>query len=215
MKVYRCSHGRQKSQCRDCGGGSFCAHDRIRTHCRDCKGSSTCEHSTNRSVCKICVGGHICPHGKPKSDCSRCGGSRFCKHNRHRSYCKKCLGNRTCEHYADKARCRICGGFVAWANHLVSAARKRAKTRNLPFDLTREWAIEQLKAGCPVFRFQFEFEQRYGSKTATIDKFNPALGYVMSNCYVISMLANRIKTSATSDQVSRVAEWMKGIEDVN
>ena len=32
----KCEHGRQRSQCKDCGGGSFCEHGRQRRHCKDC-----------------------------------------------------------------------------------------------------------------------------------------------------------------------------------
>ena len=31
---WRCEHGRQKNQCRDCGGVSICHHDRIRSQCK-------------------------------------------------------------------------------------------------------------------------------------------------------------------------------------
>jgi hypothetical protein len=30
-KYARCEHGRQRSRCRECGGGGICEHDRVRS----------------------------------------------------------------------------------------------------------------------------------------------------------------------------------------
>ena len=31
-----CPHGRQRYQCKECGGGSFCEHGRQRSKCKEC-----------------------------------------------------------------------------------------------------------------------------------------------------------------------------------
>ena len=33
-----CPHGKRRSQCKECGGGSICEHGRIRSRCKDCRG---------------------------------------------------------------------------------------------------------------------------------------------------------------------------------
>ena len=33
----KCEHNRQRSKCKECGGGSICQHIRIRSQCRTCK----------------------------------------------------------------------------------------------------------------------------------------------------------------------------------
>ena len=33
---FKCAHGRQRSQCKDCGGSGICEHGRVRTQCKDC-----------------------------------------------------------------------------------------------------------------------------------------------------------------------------------
>ena len=53
----KCEHGRQRSQCKDCGGGSICEHGRVRSVCKECRGGSICEHGRVRSRCKDCGGG--------------------------------------------------------------------------------------------------------------------------------------------------------------
>jgi hypothetical protein len=55
----RCVHGKRKSRCADCGGGSFCVHGKRKSRCADCG----------------C--GEICRHGKLKSRCADCGGKKF------------------------------------------------------------------------------------------------------------------------------------------
>ena len=52
-----CEHGRQRYNCKDCGGGGICEHGRRRTQCKECGGSSICEHGRRRSTCKECRGG--------------------------------------------------------------------------------------------------------------------------------------------------------------
>jgi hypothetical protein len=32
----KCEHGRQRSHCKDCGGGGICEHGRRRSGCKDC-----------------------------------------------------------------------------------------------------------------------------------------------------------------------------------
>ena len=34
-----CEHGRRRTTCKDCGGGSVCEHRRVRSACKDCKDS--------------------------------------------------------------------------------------------------------------------------------------------------------------------------------
>ncbi len=51
-----CEHGRQKSECKDCGGSGICEHGRQRSQCKDCGGSGICEHGQIRSKCKDCGG---------------------------------------------------------------------------------------------------------------------------------------------------------------
>jgi hypothetical protein len=43
-KRWSCQHGRQRSQCKECGGGSICPHQRRRSQCKECGGGSICPH---------------------------------------------------------------------------------------------------------------------------------------------------------------------------
>jgi len=105
-----CEHGRIKSQCKECGGGSICEHGRIKSQCKECGGSAFCEHGKRKSTCKECGGSSICEHGKIKSRCKECGGSSICEHGKRKSTCKECGGSSICEHGKIKSRCKECGG---------------------------------------------------------------------------------------------------------
>ena len=97
-KVSTCEHGRCKTECKDCGGGSICEHGRIKSKCKDCGGGPFCEHGRIKSLCKECGGGSICEHSRRKSECKECGGGSICEHGRIKSQCKDCGGGSICEH---------------------------------------------------------------------------------------------------------------------
>ena len=40
----------KRSECKECGGGSFCEHSRVRYTCKEC--SQICAHGRQRSTCK-------------------------------------------------------------------------------------------------------------------------------------------------------------------
>jgi hypothetical protein len=121
-----CEHKRRKSRCRDCGGASFCEHVRIKSKCKNCKGSSICEHNRQKSACKNCRGSSICEHNRQRSTCKNCKGSSICEHNRRKSTCKNCRGSSICEHEREKSRCKKCGGSALCRTELceTSAIKK-------------------------------------------------------------------------------------------
>jgi hypothetical protein len=105
-----CEHGRQKSQCKDCGGGSICEHFRIRSKCNECRGGSVCQHGRIKSTCKECGGSSFCQHGRRRRICKECMGSGICQHGRQRRQCKECGGFNICEHGKRRSTCKECGG---------------------------------------------------------------------------------------------------------
>ena len=63
----KCEHGRRRSRCKECGGGSICEHGRQRSKCKECGGGGICEHGQQRSRCKECGGGSFCEYGKKRA----------------------------------------------------------------------------------------------------------------------------------------------------
>ena len=126
MPKTKCEHGRRKTLCRLCGGGSLCEHKVPRTQCRTCEGTSSrppegdrtplrgyCIHYKQKSQCRMCGGGSICPHDKVRSYCVLCRGGGLCQprsgrqHDVRRTHCRLC-GSDFCEHSVQKLLCSRC-----------------------------------------------------------------------------------------------------------
>ena len=84
-----CPHGvKWRSRCMVCSG---CPHGRPRSRCKECGGGSgICGHGRQRSKCKECGGAGICEHGRDRYFCKECGGAGICEHRRQRHRCKEC-----------------------------------------------------------------------------------------------------------------------------
>lgn len=94
----------------------------------------------------------------------------------------------------------------AWGMH--KRIKSRAKRRGIPFDLDPEDIV--IPDVCPVLGIPIGI--RDGSQrgdSASIDKIIPQLGYTKGNIIIISMLANRIKTNATPDQIITTGVFFK------
>jgi hypothetical protein len=106
----KCAHGRQRSQCKECGGSQICDHERIRSRCKECGGSQICDHGRRREICKECGGSQICDHGRRREICKECGGSQICDHGRLCRDCKECGGSQICDHGRHRRYCKECNG---------------------------------------------------------------------------------------------------------
>lgn len=80
----------------------------------------------------------------------------------------------------------------------------RARTDTLPFAL--EWRDIETPDTCPILglRLKYEAGQR-DDASPSLDKIIPSKGYVKGNVWVVSNLANRLKSDATSEQLMKVA----------
>ena len=87
MQQTKCKHGRQGSQCKDCGGGHICERNKQRSRCPFCGESQICEHNKIKSGCKGCGKSQICEQNKRRSQCKDCGGSQIYEHNKQISIC--------------------------------------------------------------------------------------------------------------------------------
>lgn len=101
----------------------------------------------------------------------------------------------------------------AWAVYATGGAKTRAKAKGLLFDLTSPYLLSITPDTCPVFGTPFVF---VGNKTiqpesATLDRLDPAKGYVRGNVIVMSMKANTIKSAYGSEDVQKVAEWLRSV----
>ena len=106
-------------------------------------------------------------------------------------------------------------GSIDYAlSHLLESAQRRAKRDNLPFDLTIEWLRAMVISHCPITLQPLDWTKeqvidgKAGPNSPSIDKIIPKLGYVQSNCAIISYRGNMIKSNGTIDEHRRVVQYM-------
>lgn len=170
-----------------------------------------CKHGKRPIYCKDCHGRAMCEHGRYRSACKECHGSQVCEHDKLRYRCVLCEGSSICKHKRLQCKCKECGGFPTLAKEMHQSAKRRAKVGRLSFTITIGDILKLIGNGvCPILGISYNLTlRRQADASASLDRFNPKLGYDKENCFVMSSLANRIKTSATTEQVCRVAVWMK------
>jgi hypothetical protein len=96
------------------------------------------------------------------------------------------------------------------ASKMLSSAKQRARRKDLPFDLELEDIV--VPTHCPVLGM----ELRSGTcqdrdASPSLDRIDPALGYVKGNVHVISQKANRIKNDATLAELQAVTKYLEEI----
>lgn len=108
------------------------------------------------------------------------------------------------------------GTFDGCVDNLWRGAKQRAAKKGLAFDLTKEWIEDRLSTGtCQVTGIPFSYDvfgafRFYG---ATIDKINPSLGYIQSNCQIVIWGYNAAKGNATHEDVMQLALALTAAND--
>ena len=88
------------------------------------------------------------------------------------------------------------------------SCKKRAKKRDLPFDLT----IEDLEVPekCPILGLELKAGNDSSREISpSLDRIVPELGYVKGNIRVISLRANRLKSDASIEELEAILKYMK------
>lgn len=89
---------------------------------------------------------------------------------------------------------------------MLQAAKHRARKFGVPFDLAREDV--SIPTHCPALGIPLQVGKgKITDGSPSLERIRPALGYVRGNVVVVSHLANRIKNSATLEQMISVAGW--------
>jgi hypothetical protein len=87
-------------------------------------------------------------------------------------------------------------------------AKRRTKNSGVPFSLT-EADLPPIPECCPVFGTVFKCgDGRVAPESLTLDRINPALGYVPGNVMWLSHRANAMKQDATIEELHRFARWV-------
>jgi hypothetical protein len=139
--------------------------------------------------------------------CTKCGEVKlfeaFHKHSQctggYNSVCKQCRGPVSKNKYQEESQ----------EQRIWYRAKGRAKRNNLEFNIEVNDILIPEK--CPVFDFTLKVNDP--DCTPSIDRINPALGYVKGNIQIISNRANRIKNNATWEEILLVANFIKASKE--
>lgn len=91
---------------------------------------------------------------------------------------------------------------------MLHSAKKRAEKRNIPFDLTPEWAKANWTGRCALSNIEFSPNKRRGGLgySPSIDKIDASLGYVQTNCRFILHCINSFRGTMSDKEMLSVAK---------
>jgi len=97
---------------------------------------------------------------------------------------------------------------TGWPAHICKQVKWRAKSEGIEFRLSK-YDIK-VPDVCPVLGTPFVFGENH-PHAPSIDRFDPAKGYVPGNIRVVSRTANMLKNNCTDPEVfRRVALYVEG-----
>ena len=134
----------------------------------------------------------------------------------HRHYLQQNANYRARSEYAEydndrhKTRRRTPEG---WCRAAFSAAKRRAKDKDIPFSITYEDVLAQWPEDgkCPVLGVRLHVAPRTRSNNSpSLDRFLNPIGNVTGNIRIISNRANLLKSDATVEELQHVIAYMRG-----
>jgi hypothetical protein len=141
--------------------------------------------------------------------CRACSAAEFKRWQQTPGYAK-----RLTREFEERAALKQTDPRRRWAAMALGNAKKRAKQRDLPFDITLDWLIEAATDRCPLLDIELKYDNTASlHDSAAVDRIDSARGYTPDNCWVVSMKANRIKSDATVAEIEAVAQAMRLMMD--
>jgi len=132
--------------------------------------------------------------GEFDRECTNCG-NIFLKTSKTVTLCNDCNSN------------RVKGESVEMK--MFRRAKQRAKEKGLEFNLTHEDVV--VPKYCPILGIELKMHKgRSGGNpnSPALDRVDNNKGYVKGNVMVMSHLANMMKSSATTEEMVKFAEWV-------
>ena len=100
-----------------------------------------------------------------------------------------------------------------WAGYALNNAKRRAAKSGISFTITLAWVEANAPDNCPALGFPLKYDNSASFRDSpAVDRIDNSRGYEPDNCWVVSMLANRIKTNATVDELEAVARAVRLVQ---
>lgn len=164
---------------------------------------------------KVSVRNFVCPEGMKK--CSHCeeilNDNSFYNPRRNRKYtgwCIKCITDAR-KNRLLKALSNPIAAKEYYMRLMLARSKSRAKRKGFLFDLDYEWIKENCKDFCPIFGTPFFDTSKNRLLRPSIDRVNNNLGYLKSNCVIISWRANIIKNDSTLEELKQIASFYESL----
>jgi hypothetical protein len=103
-----------------------------------------------------------------------------------------------------------------WERERIKSAKKRAKSQNLPFNITGDYikSITPPDMMCPALGIQMKAGEKAEIakvSSPSLDRLIPELGYVKGNIVIVSNRANTIKRDATPEELMKIAKFYEKV----
>lgn len=132
--------------------------------------------------------------GEFERECTSCG-TLFKKTSKTVTLCNKCNSNRVKGQSSEQK--------------MLQRARGRAREKGIEVNITLEDIM--IPEFCPILGIKLEaYKGRSGGnpESPALDRIDNRFGYIKGNVMVVSHLANMMKSSASTEQMIKFAEWV-------
>lgn len=107
-----------------------------------------------------------------------------------------------------KPRVSLVGGSWPW-HSLIKGAKYRAKSQDVLFDLSDDWARARWTGACELTNIPFKDGGKRNIYSASIDRIKHGKDYTMDNCRFILWGINAMRSDSGSDNdVRRIGSAM-------
>lgn len=137
--------------------------------------------------------------------CRACSSAEFRRWRTTEGYARRLAGQKS-----KRNELKITNPKKRWAGYALNNAKRRAAKNGIPFTITQEWVEANAPDVCPALGFPLNYANSASFRDSpAIDRIDNSRGYEPDNCWVVSMLANRIKTNATVEELEAVARAVR------
>lgn len=142
------------------------------------------QNLTNYFTGKACKNGHIAPRNTKSGVCYKCTNA-----------CGRKWYNKNKQNIDWKKK------------RIINNIKNRAKAKKIPFNINVNDLI--WPTHCPVLGIELDYSGKDRWRQVSLDRTNPALGYIKDNVVVMSMRANAIKYDASIEELQKVLNYLQ------